>query len=241
MVNGKRFTESDVEGITSFGNCAAGHPRLNNSSEKMPITIAIVDDDDEIRESLVVLLNQEKDFRCVAQFSSAEAALAGLAAGCPDVLLMDINLPNMSGIECVRRLKLQLPEILVVMLTVYEDTEKIFQSLAAGATGYLLKRTSGVELRQAVKQVFAGGSPMSSHIARKVVQYFHQRPAPDGMETLSKREKEVLDQLAQGRLYKEIADELVISIDTVRKHLTSIYNKLHVHSRTDAVVKYLRK
>ena len=207
----------------------------------MPITIAIVDDDDEIRESLVVLLNQEKDFRCVAQFASAEAALAGLAINCPDVLLMDINLPNMSGIECVRRLKTLLPDILVVMLTVYEDTEKIFQSLAAGATGYLLKRTSGVELRQAVKQVFDGGSPMSSHIARKVVQYFHQRPAPEGMEMLSKREKEVLDQLAQGRLYKEIADHLAISIDTVRKHLTSIYHKLHVHSRTDAVVKYLRK
>ena len=207
----------------------------------MPITISIVDDDDEIRESLVVLLNQEKDFRCVGQYSSAEAALCGVPADRPDVLLMDINLPNMSGIECVQKLKTTLPDLLVVMLTVYEDTERIFQSLAAGATGYLLKRTSSVELRQAVRQVFDGGSPMSSHIARKVVQYFHQRPAADGMETLSKREKEVLDQLAQGRLYKEIADHLAISIDTVRKHLTSIYHKLHVHSRTDAVVKYLRK
>jgi DNA-binding NarL/FixJ family response regulator len=207
----------------------------------MAITISVVDDDDEIRESLVFLLNQEEGFRCVSQYRTAEAAMVGVPLDRPNVLLMDINLPAMSGIECVRKLKATSPELLVVMLTVYEDTEKIFQSLAAGACGYLLKRTSRGELSQAIKQVFDGGSPMSSHIARKVVQYFHQVPAPNEIATLSKREEEVLHHLAQGYLYKEIADRLSISIDTVRKHLNSIYNKLHVHSRTDAVVKYLQK
>jgi DNA-binding NarL/FixJ family response regulator len=207
----------------------------------MAITISVVDDDDEIRESLVFLLNQEEGFRCISQYRTAEAAMVGVPLERPNVLLMDINLPAMSGIECVRKLKASTPELLVVMLTVYEDTEKIFQSLAAGACGYLLKRTSRTELSQAIKQVFNGGSPMSSHIARKVVQYFHQVHAPNEISTLSKREEEVLHHLAQGYLYKEIADQLSISIDTVRKHLNSIYNKLHVHSRTDAVVKYLQK
>jgi len=207
----------------------------------MAITISVVDDDDGIRESLVFLLNQEEGFRCINQYRTAEAALTGVPADKPDVLLMDINLPAMSGIECVRKLKSLRPELLVVMLTVYEDTEKIFQSLAAGASGYLLKRTSRKELGDAIKQVFEGGSPMSSHIARKVVQYFHQTPDPNDIASLSNREEEVLQHLAQGYLYKEIADRLSISIDTVRKHLNSIYGKLHVHSRTDAVVKYLQK
>jgi DNA-binding NarL/FixJ family response regulator len=207
----------------------------------MAITISVVDDDDEIRESLVFLLNQEDGFRCVSQYRTAETAMIGIPQDKPDVLLMDINLPAMSGIECVRKLKGVRPDLLVVMLTVYEDTEKIFQSLAAGACGYLLKRTSRMELSQAIRQVVTGGSPMSSHIARKVVQYFHQMPARDEIGTLSKREEEVLHHLSQGYLYKEIADRLSISIDTVRKHLNSIYNKLHVHSRTDAVVKYLQK
>src|SRR3954468_23087200 len=136
----------------------------------MAITIAVVDDDDEIRESLVFLLNQEEGFRCISQYRTAEAAMVGIPLDRPNVLLMDINLPAMSGIECVRKLKATSPELLVVMLTVYEDTEKIFQSLAAGACGYLLKRTSRTELNQAIRQVVSGGSPMSSHIARKVVQ-----------------------------------------------------------------------
>ncbi len=207
----------------------------------MAISISVVDDDDEIRESLVFLLNQEDGFRCVSQYRTAEAAMVGIPQDKPDVLLMDINLPAMSGIECVRKLKGVRPDLLVVMLTVYEDTEKIFQSLAAGACGYLLKRTSRSELSHAIRQVVSGGSPMSSHIARKVVQYFHQMPARDEIASLSKREEEVLHHLSQGYLYKEIADRLSISIDTVRKHLNSIYNKLHVHSRTDAVVKYLQK
>lgn len=207
----------------------------------MPITISVVDDDDEIRESLVFLLNQEDGFRCVSQYRTAEAAMLGIPKDRPDVLLMDINLPAMSGIECVRKLKAIQPGLLVVMLTVYEDTEKIFQSLAAGACGYLLKRTSRSELHLAIKQVFDGGSPMSSHIARKVVQYFHQAPPQQDFSSLSPREEEVLQLLAQGYLYKEIAGRLEISLDTVRKHTGSIYSKLHVHSRTDAVVKYLQK
>jgi DNA-binding NarL/FixJ family response regulator len=206
-----------------------------------PITISVVDDDDEIRESLVFLLNQEPGFRCVNQYRTAEAAMIGIPKDWPDVLLMDINLPAMSGIECVRKLKAIKPNLLVVMLTVYEDTEKIFQSLAAGACGYLLKRTSRAELHLAIKQVFDGGSPMSSHIARKVVQYFHQSPPQQDFSSLSPREEEVLQLLAQGYLYKEIAGRLDISLDTVRKHTGSIYSKLHVHSRTDAVVKYLQK
>ncbi len=207
----------------------------------MPITISVVDDDDEIRESLVFLLNQEEGFRCASQYRTAEAAMIGIPKDWPDVLLMDINLPAMSGIECVRKLKAINPGLLVVMLTVYEDTEKIFQSLAAGACGYLLKRTSRAELHLAIKQVFEGGSPMSSHIARKVVQYFHQAPQQKDFSSLSPREEEVLQLLAQGYLYKEIAGRLDISLDTVRKHTGSIYSKLHVHSRTDAVVKYLQK
>src|SRR3954466_899793 len=178
----------------------------------MAITISVVDDDDEIRESLVFLLNPEGGFRCISQYRTAEAAMVGVPEDRPDVLLMDINLPAMSGIECVRKLKGLRPDLLVVMLTVYEDTEKIFQSLAAGACGYLLKRTSRTELSQAIRQVVTGGSPMSSHIARKVVQYFHTMPAPDEIATLSKREEEVLHHLSQGYLYKEIADRLAISI-----------------------------
>jgi DNA-binding NarL/FixJ family response regulator len=207
----------------------------------MPITISVVDDDDEIRESLVFLLNQEDGFRCISQYRTAEAAMLGIPKDRPDVLLMDINLPAMSGIECVRKLKAVLPNLLVVMLTVYEDTEKIFQSLAAGACGYLLKRTPRAELHLAIKQVFDGGSPMSSHIARKVVQHFHQAPPQEDFASLSPREEEVLQLLAQGYLYKEIAGRLDISLDTVRKHTGSIYSKLHVHSRTDAVVRYLQK
>ncbi len=186
-------------------------------------------------------MDQAPGFRCASRYATAEAALAGIPDDNPDVVLMDINLPAMSGIECVRQLTAQRPDLLVLMLTVYEETEKIFQSLTAGASGYLLKRTSHAELLQAIQQVVEGGSPMSSHIARKVVRYFRERPSPKPMEQLSQREQEVLEWLAQGCLYKEIADRLGITIDTVRKHLNSVYHKLHVHSRTEAVVKYLQK
>ena len=160
----------------------------------------------------------------------------------PDVVLMDIQLPGLSGIDCVRTLKASVPEVQFLMLTVYEDSEQIFQSLQAGASGYLLKRTASAQLLEGIRDVHAGGSPMNSHIARKVVQFFNQRQkaAPE-LESLTVREKEVLELLARGQMYKEIATKLGITLDTVRKHLQSTYQKLHVHSRTEAVVKFLQR
>ena len=207
----------------------------------MPIRISIVEDDVDVRDGIVFLVNQTSEFFCVNSYATAEAALEGVRSDRPDVLLMDINLPGMSGVECVRQLKQEIPDLVVLMLTVYEDTDAIFQSLTAGASGYLLKRTSPQELLDAIRQAHQGSSPMSGHIARKVVQYFHQAPLPKPLPELSPREHEVLQHLAQGFLYKEIADHLGISIDTVRKHLGHVYQKLHVHSRTEAVVKYLGK
>jgi DNA-binding NarL/FixJ family response regulator len=155
---------------------------------------------------------------------------------------MDINLPKMNGIECVRQIKALMPSTDVLMLTVYEEGDKIFNSLLAGASGYLLKRTPQAEILEAIAEVHRGNSPMSGHIARRVVQYFNQRgSAETQIERLSKREREVLDHLAQGIAYKEIADVLSLSIDTVRMHIKGIYGKLHVHSRGEAVAKYLRR
>ena len=209
------------------------------NNDPMQLRVSIVEDDDEVRDGLAFLLNKTSGFLCVNTYATGEDALAGIPSDRPDVVLMDINLPMMSGVECVRRLAVELPQIIVLMLTVYEDTEKIFQSLTAGASGYLLKRTSPPELLDAIRQAHNGSSPMSGHIARKVVQYFHKPSLRKPMDDLSLRETEVLDNLAHGYTYKEIADRLGISIDTVRKHLGSVYQKLHVHSRTEAVVKYL--
>jgi len=200
-----------------------------------------VEDDDDIREGIAFLLNKTPEFVCVNCYATAEAALTGMPTDDPDVVLMDINLPGMSGVECVRRLTAGRPKLVVLMLTVYEHTDAIFQSLTAGASGYLLKRTPPAELLDAIRQAHNGSSPMSGHIARKVVQYFHHPPSSKPMEALSPREQEVLEHLAQGYLYKEIADRLGISIDTVRKHLGRVYEKLHVRSRTEAVAKYLRR
>ena len=206
----------------------------------MPIKVAIVDDDDGVRTKLVHAIARFDGCTCVGQFSSGEDALARLPASSPDVVLMDINLPGMNGIECVRQLKLAHPGIEFIMLTVYEDTESVFNALAAGASGYLLKLVPRPELLEAIQRVHAGGSPMTSHIARKVVQSFRQ-PAPMGAETtkLSPREQEVLEYLAKGFLYKEISRALDISYDTVHNHIRHIYEKLHVRSRTQAVTKYL--
>lgn len=207
----------------------------------MPITVSIVEDDRRVRESLSVLINGTENTRCVSAHASAEEALQGIAAKNPDVVLMDINLPVMSGIECVRKLKAQLPKVQILMLTMYEDDEKVFQSLVAGASGYLVKRTSPAELLKAIQEVYSGASPMSGKIARTVVEYFQkQQGTASHQESLSKREEEILDLLAKGFRYKEIADTLSISFETVRSHLKNIYDKLHVHSRTEAVVKYLR-
>jgi RNA polymerase sigma factor (sigma-70 family) len=218
----------------------------------MPLRISIVEDDAEIRDGIVFLLNKTPGFTCVNSYPSAEDGLVGIPLDQPDVVLMDINLPGINGVECVRQLTGAMPELIVLMLTVYEDTDAIFQSLTAGASGYLLKRTSSAELLDSIRQAREGSSPMSGHIARKVVQYFH-RPrvaeptaelAPrlaEPMAELSPRESEVIERLAQGCLYKEIAEQLGISLDTVRKHLGQVYKKLHVRSRTEAVVKYLNR
>jgi DNA-binding NarL/FixJ family response regulator len=208
----------------------------------MPINVSIVEDDPRIRESLAILINGSPNIRCVSTHRTAEEALGQLPLKKPDVVLMDINLPNMSGIECVRQAKALMPRLQVLMLTMYEDDDLVFQALMAGASGYLVKRTSPAELLAAIEDVHSGASPMTGKIARTVVEYFHklQHAAPD-QEHLSKREREVLDLLAKGYRYKEIADALSVSFETVRSHLKNIYEKLHVHSRTEAVVRYLRR
>jgi len=208
----------------------------------MPITIAIVEDNAQLRGTLARVLNRAEGFQCISQFANAEEALKALPKEKPNVVLMDINLPGMNGVECVRQLKQLCPTTQFIMLTVYEDTENIFNALAAGATGYMLKRTPRAELLDAIRDVLKGGSPMTTHIARKVVQSF-QRPvaASQATEDLSPREKEVLDCLAQGFLYKEIADKLGISYETVHTYIRRIYEKLQVRTRTEAVAKFLRR
>jgi DNA-binding NarL/FixJ family response regulator len=202
-----------------------------------PLRVGLVEDDDRLRADFVQLIDSSGDMRCVGAYPSAEAALADLPSQTPDVVLMDINLPGMSGIESVRRLRALVPAAQVMMLTVFDDTTSVFESLKAGASGYLLKRAPVSELLAAIRELAAGGAPMSGVIARKVVQYFGQRgPAPE-VQTLTAREHQVLVALSQGQQYKEIADTLGISINTVRRHIMAIYDKLHVHSRLEAVGK----
>ncbi len=208
----------------------------------MATNISIVEDNDQLRGTLVRLLNREEGFRCVSNYGSAEAALESLPNDKPNVVLMDINLPGINGVECVRRHKQLLPETLVVKLTAYEDTENIFNALAAGAAGYLLKRAPRSELIEAIHEVSRGGSPMTTHIARKVVQSFQKAgPSTQPTENLSAREQEVLDYLSQGLMYKEIAEKLGISYETVHTYIRRIYEKLQVRTRTEAVAKFLRR
>jgi DNA-binding NarL/FixJ family response regulator len=206
-----------------------------------PIRVSIVDDEIDLRENITGYIDADKGFRCVSMHSSAEEALVQLPNEKPDVILMDINLGGMSGIECVRQLKPQMRETQVVMLTVFEDTEKIFSALAAGASGYLLKRLAPDKLLEAIREVHGGGSPMSAPIARKLVQSLQvHKPGVDETAELSPREREVLDGLAEGQAYKQIADKLNVSIHTVRNYIRRIYEKLHVRSSAEAVAKYLR-
>jgi DNA-binding NarL/FixJ family response regulator len=201
------------------------------------LRVAIVEDDDRLRTDFVRVIETSGEMRCVGAYPSAEAALAELPSQAPDVVLMDINLPRMSGIETVRRLRVLIPSAQMMMLTVFDDTTSVFESLKAGASGYLLKRAPVSELLTAIRDLAAGGAPMSGVIARKVVQYFGQHgPAPE-VQTLTAREYEVLVALSQGEQYKEIAARLGISINTVRRHIMAIYEKLHVNSRLDAVGK----
>ena len=214
---------------------------MSKAKNSVNIAVAIVEDDVPAREILAGWIRNAPGFRCVGEFDDAETALAKLPIEKPSVVLFDINLPGMNGIECVRRLKPRLPDTQFVMVTVYEDANHIFNALSAGASGYLLKQTRRNELIEALKDVHAGGSPMSSQIARKVVQNFYRNETQttDGETVeLSGREREVLELLARGYLYKEIADMLKISVQTVNTYIRRIYEKLHVRSRAQAVAKY---
>ncbi len=213
---------------------------MASQKKPMSIAVAIVEDDVPAREILAGWIRHTDGFRCVGEFDDAESALAKLPHEKPSVVLFDINLPGMSGIECVRKLKPRLPDTQFVMITVYEDANHVFNALSAGASGYLLKQTRRNELIDALKDVHAGGSPMSSQIARKVVQNFYRNETQLDGETveLSGREREVLELLARGYLYKEIAEQLKISVQTVNTYIRRIYEKLHVRSRAQAVAKY---
>jgi len=205
------------------------------------ITVSVVEDDPGARAILNEWIEGSDTLDCVGVYESAEAAITRLPKEKPSVVLMDINMPGMSGIECVRRLKPQMTDTQFVMLTVYEDPDHIFKALSSGASGYLLKRTPRAELLDAIKDVHSGGSPMSSNIARKIVQSFQRfnnPPAAAEPNNLSPREREVLELLARGYLYKEIADMLHISVPTVNAHIRRIYEKLHVRSRSQAVAKF---
>jgi DNA-binding NarL/FixJ family response regulator len=219
------------------------HPSPAKLSYKydVPITVCIIEDDAHCRKILAGWISHAPDFQLVGDWGDAESALSGLPSKQPNVVLMDINLPGISGVEAVKRLKPQLPQSQFVILTVYEDADHIFNALACGASGYLLKQTPREELLHALEDVYRGGSPMTSNIARKVVQSFRQSSAalPPG-EELSRREQEVLDLLARGYLYKEIAERLNISVPTVNTYVRRIYEKLHVRSRAQAVARYAR-
>jgi len=205
------------------------------------IIVAIIEDIKEIREGLQMLIDSSDGFSCIKTYSSGEEAIAELPALCPDVVLMDINLPGINGIEAVRTLKTTCPKSLFIMSTVYEDDEYIFESLKAGASGYLLKKTAPSKILDSITEVYHGGSPMSSQIARRVIASFQQKDSIDHDELLTPREKEILRQLAKGLRYKEIAAELSISMETVRSHTRHIYEKLQVQSRTEAINKVMGK
>ena len=206
------------------------------------ITVGIVEDDAGIRQSLEWMLKSSSDFSCVAACKNVAEALKVLPPARPEVVLMDINLPDGSGIECTAQLKDLLPTVQVVMITVYDDADKVFNALRAGASGYILKRATPERIQQAIREVHAGGVPMSSEIARKVLGAFREpTPTPEPEQNLSRREQEVLELLSQGCSNKDIADKLSISIETVTWHLRHIYTKLHVRSRTQAALKFLSR
>jgi DNA-binding NarL/FixJ family response regulator len=201
------------------------------------IRVCVVEDIPEIREGVRFVINQTPGFECTSVFENAEDAVSGLPGLKPHIVVMDINLPGMSGIECIRRVKAGAPHTQFVMFTVFEDSEQVFEALAAGASGYLLKKTPPHKIIEALHELHEGGSPMSASIARKVVTSFQKQPPREESHNLSVREKEILDWLSKGLLYKEIADKLSISTGTVRQHIHNIYEKLHVQNRTEAINK----
>lgn len=208
----------------------------------MSITLAIVEDLDEVREGLNRFLSLNPEFRVTATFKTGEEAIYSLPTLKPDIVIMDINLPGINGIDCIKEVKNKIPHTQFMMFTVYENDEKVFEALKAGASGYLLKNTGLVQLIEAVKELHNGGSPMSANIARKLVTVFREKQKGiEDMESLSHRENEILQLLSKGLLYKEIAEQLSISVSTVRQHIHKIYEKLHVQNRTEAINKALGK
>jgi DNA-binding NarL/FixJ family response regulator len=209
------------------------------------IDVVIVEDNDAIREGLAALISGTEGYRCVGAFAECESMIPRLDTLVPDIVLMDIGLPGMSGIEGIKRIRAIQPEVEVLMLTIYEDNDRIFEALCAGASGYLVKKTPPARLLEAIKEVYQGGSPMSSQIARKVVTLFREQKTSVGFyadgEVLKNRELEILQKLVDGKTYQAIALDLYISIDTVRFHIRNIYKKLQVHSGSEAVAKALRK
>ncbi|SRR5258708_2615144 len=207
----------------------------------MAITVAIVEDKPEVRRNLARFVDEAPGFRCILACASAEEALHTIPAANPDVVLMDIQLPGKSGIACTAELKTKMPGVRVMMLTVYEDNDAIFSALQAGASGYLLKRSAPARLLEAITDLHRGGAPMTGEIARRVIESFHRlKPETNPQDKLTPREEDILKLLARGFANKEIAGNLEISYDTVRYHLKHIYDKLHVHSRTEAVLRYLK-
>ena len=207
-----------------------------------PIRVAIIEDDEWVRDNLAREIANAAGFECSGSYPTAEAALAAIPLHPPEVAVLDIHLPGLDGIECLRRLRASCPNLQFLMLTSYEESEKIFQSLRAGANSYLLKRADSAEVIDAIRQVHEGGAPMSSTIARQVVRHFNQLDSgASGLPGLSPREREVLELLARGGAYKEIADQLALSIETIRMNVKHIYSKLHVHSRSEAVAKFFHR
>lgn len=203
------------------------------------IKVGIVEDSRTIREGLETIINLSAEYRCVCSCETAEEALEVMAGHAPEIVLMDIQLPGMSGIDCVERMKSQLPGVQVIMVTVYEDPDRIFSALRAGASGYLLKRTALDQVISAMEELRHGGAPMSGEIARKVISHFRGEPSGDpDVEKLTPREREVLEWVSQGFVNKEIADRMSVSVEAVRWHLKNIYAKLHVRSRTEAALKF---
>lgn len=207
----------------------------------MPVKVSIVEDLDEVREGLADLVRSDKELLLLENFEDAESAAEKLPFSQPDIVIMDINLPGMSGIDCIKKIKEKCPSTQFMMFTVYENDEKVLQALQAGATGYLLKRTEPARIIESIKELNQGGSPMSSNIARKLVNIFLNEKKVTKKEILTERENEVLQLLADGLLYKEIADRLHIVHGTVRQHIHNIYEKLHVQNRTEAVNKYFER
>jgi DNA-binding NarL/FixJ family response regulator len=217
-----------------------GETLITRHNKNLSISVSIVEDDAGLRDNLVRLIENSPGFRFASQHASAENALKEISKANPEVVLMDINLPGLNGVECVRRLKPMLPRAQIIMLTAYNKIEHIYDALSAGATGYLLKQARPDDLLAAIRDVHDGGSPINSSIARKIVQSFQKTAAAGGeVATLSPRESEVLGLLSQGYLYKEISEKLELSFSTVRTHVRHIYEKLHVRSRTEAVTKHL--